>query len=189
MLTTDDSNATTTDAQVGKKTTTIEAPECTDNFQLRTFIFEGESFSSCEQMFQAHKALPGPSRELVRNILPRAGEGSYSHGMRVWSAGQQCQALRADWETVKVSVMLAANRAKYDQHPDLAAALLGTGTALITGEGTGQWSHWNGRIQMLIREELRAKMAPAETELSTPSGPAHCSLLARLRAEFDANAA
>jgi len=62
--------------------------------------------------------------------------------------------------------MLAVNRAKYAQHADLQSDLLSTGEQEIAGMastlwkvGNKQhgWSRWNGRIQMLIREELRAE--------------------------------
>ena len=60
--------------------------------------------------------------------------------------------------------MLNVNRAKYAQNPDLISDLLDTGTAIITGgPSTGWtfqgrhhgWADWNGKVQMLIREEHR----------------------------------
>jgi predicted NAD-dependent protein-ADP-ribosyltransferase YbiA (DUF1768 family) len=56
------------------------------------------------------------------------------------------------------------NRAKYAQYSDLRDELLSTGSLIIVGAPSTTWIYkgiehtwtwWNGRIQMLIREELR----------------------------------
>ncbi len=97
-------------------------------------------------------------------------ESDSSFGMRCWSEGRRgsFSELREDWDAVKVGVMFAVNEAKYAQHPDLARDLLATGTATIVGAASTSWSfkgsdhdwgHWNGLIQMRLREELRP---PAE---------------------------
>lgn len=49
--------------------------------------------------------------------------------------------LRPDWEMVKEQVMLEALRAKFTQHDDLKAILLGTGNALLV-EHTPRDSYW-----------------------------------------------
>ncbi len=73
--------------------------------------------------------------------------------------------LRRDWESVKVAVMAAAVRAKFTQHDDLRATLLGTGDAKLVehsenddywgdgGDGSGK--NMLGQILMRIRSELR----------------------------------
>jgi len=62
--------------------------------------------------------------------------------------------------------MLLVNRAKYAQHADLREELVSTGRCDIVGgpstswtfNGKAQkWTYWNGRIQMLIREECRLR--------------------------------
>ncbi|HEY7546158.1 MAG TPA: NADAR family protein, partial [Blastocatellia bacterium] len=75
--------------------------------------------------------------------------------------------LRKDWESVKDQVMLKAVRAKFEQHPELAETLLGTGEAQIIehtandrywgdgGDGTGK--NMLGKILVRVREELRAR--------------------------------
>jgi ribA/ribD-fused uncharacterized protein len=79
--------------------------------------------------------------------------------------------LRRDWETVKDGVMREAVLAKFTQHDDLRAVLLGTGEAEIV-EHTARDSYWGdggdgsgrnmlGRILMSVRAELRAALAGA----------------------------
>ena len=142
-------------------------PACTDNFQVRAFEFGGEEFFSCEHAFQALKfAACSAERKKIADIKPFAAESDHSHGMRCWLAGNQLadEKMRSDWNSVKLGVMLDVNRAKYAQHEDLRTELLVTGSATIVGCPSTQWSFngkhhkwadWNGRIQMLIREELR----------------------------------
>ena len=74
--------------------------------------------------------------------------------------------LRPDWEAVKVGIMEEIVRAKFIQHPELAARLLATGDKVLV-EGnhwgdtfwgvdtrTGQGHNHLGRILMKVREEL-----------------------------------
>ncbi len=73
---------------------------------------------------------------------------------------------RADWQEVKEGVMLEALRAKFTQHEELKAILLGTGEATLV-EHTANDSYWGdggdgsgknrlGVLLMQVREELRA---------------------------------
>jgi ribA/ribD-fused uncharacterized protein len=75
--------------------------------------------------------------------------------------------LRRDCESVKEGVMLDALRAKFTQHEELTAVLLGTGDAILV-EHTAKDSYWGdggdgsgknrlGHLLMKVREELRAK--------------------------------
>jgi ribA/ribD-fused uncharacterized protein len=72
---------------------------------------------------------------------------------------------RVDWSTVKEAVMLEGLRAKFGQHPDLAARLLHSGDRLLV-EHTRNDSYWGdggdgagknrlGHLLMQVREELR----------------------------------
>jgi hypothetical protein len=83
--------------------------------------------------------------------------------------------LRRDWESVKDQVMLDALRAKFTQHEDLKAILLGTGDAVLV-EHTANDSYWGdggdgsgknrlGQLLMRVRDELRAesRQPPAKT--------------------------
>ena len=141
-----------------------KAPPCTDNFQVKPFIYEGVRYHSCEQAYQACKFLPGSdARARVVAVTPHAGESDSAHGMRCWQAGQRGE-VRGDWDKVKVSIMLAVNRAKYAEHASCRAELLATGQASFKGGPSTTWRfrgaqhgwcHWNGLIQERLREELR----------------------------------
>ncbi|CAE8713984.1 unnamed protein product [Polarella glacialis] len=142
-----------------------KAPDCTDNFQVRPFNFDGQEWQSVEQRYQAQKFLDATFKEKLRLMEKGSGESDSQHGMRVWSEGQRGRDLRPDWEAVKVEMMYRANLAKYLQHGDLQADLLATGDAQLDGAAStkwvmksGQtvgWSPWNGLIQTRIREELK----------------------------------
>ena len=75
--------------------------------------------------------------------------------------------LRPDWEDVKTGIMEEIVRAKFTQHPELAARLLATGDKVLV-EGnhwgdtcwgvdtrTGQGENRLGKILMKVREELK----------------------------------
>ena len=72
---------------------------------------------------------------------------------------------RVDWSTVKEAVMLEGLRAKFEQHPDLAARLQHSGDRLLV-EHTQNDSYWGdggdgagknrlGHLLMQVREERR----------------------------------
>ena len=141
------------------------APECTSNFYVRPFVFDGATWHSVEQCYQAYKFADPRDRERIRRIEPEPREMDNAYGLRVWSEGQRRARMRPDWDATKVEIMLRAVRARYAQNADLAADLVATGDAeLFGGPSTSwkghdgrewNWSDWNGRIQMLVREELR----------------------------------
>jgi ribA/ribD-fused uncharacterized protein len=74
--------------------------------------------------------------------------------------------LRSDWETVKVDVMRAAVRRKFETHTSLAELLLSTGDEEIIenlpdpywgsgGDGSGR--NMLGHVLMEVRAELRGR--------------------------------
>jgi ribA/ribD-fused uncharacterized protein len=83
--------------------------------------------------------------------------------------------LRRDWETIKDSIMREAVLAKFTQHADLRAILLGTGDAILvenspTDDYWGCGAHGGGRnklgkILMSVREQLRQQIAWDEPEV------------------------
>lgn len=73
--------------------------------------------------------------------------------------------VRDDWEDFKVSLMRELNIAKYEQHPKLAALLLGTGDQIIVENSSIDW-FWGcgsdgsgknmlGKILMEVRTKLQ----------------------------------
>ncbi|MFE1900760.1 NADAR family protein [Streptomyces yangpuensis] len=72
---------------------------------------------------------------------------------------------REGWDRVRTAVMAGLLRAKYEQHPDLAAILLATGDATVLyddadsdfwGDNGGRGRNWTGRLLELVRSELQA---------------------------------
>jgi predicted NAD-dependent protein-ADP-ribosyltransferase YbiA (DUF1768 family) len=79
---------------------------------------------------------------------------------------------RPDWPAVRLAVMVQLLRAKFTQHPDLAAVLTATGDARIHygGLDSGYWiagdkhgRNWVGRLLELVRAELIARQAGIPT--------------------------
>ncbi|MGH7173776.1 MAG: NADAR family protein [Gemmataceae bacterium] len=130
---------------------------CFSNFSRHPIYLGGKQWRTSEHYFQARKFKGSEHEETVRLCkTPRqAAEMGRSRKLP----------LRRDWERVKDQVMLEAVRAKFSQHADLRAVLLGTGDALLV-ERTEKDSYWGdggdgsgrnrlGEILMSVREELR----------------------------------
>jgi ribA/ribD-fused uncharacterized protein len=145
----------------------VRGPPCTDNFQCLPFDYNGKTWLSAEQCYQAAKFLDEAQQEAIRAIRKTEAMSDHEHGMDVWNAGQRLKP-RPDWDAVKVQAMFDINLAKYKSNPELQAELLATQDAQIVGAGSTGWNHptmgyqnwskWNGLIQMRVRELLK----PAE---------------------------
>ncbi len=118
---------------------------------------DGRTWPTSEHYFQAHKFAGTEREELVRKAK-RPHEAA--------RLGRDRSArLRRSWESVKLSLMREAVRAKFTQHAELREKLLGTGEAKIVEHtphdhfwadgGDGSGANWLGRILMEAREELR----------------------------------
>jgi ribA/ribD-fused uncharacterized protein len=129
---------------------------CFSNFSAHPIQLKGTVWPTSEHYFQAQKFAGHPDEEEVR----RAASPMVAARM----GRSRKRPLRPDWEAVKLDVMREAVRAKFTQHPDLTAVLLGTGGAALVehtandaywadgGDGSGQ--NWLGRILMEVRAEL-----------------------------------
>jgi predicted NAD-dependent protein-ADP-ribosyltransferase YbiA (DUF1768 family) len=108
------------------------------------FMFDGFMYLSCEQAFQAAKfAKRSPARLAIEAAVPNDGESDEEFGNTCWCMGQGCDCRRADWDVVKVKVMLAVNRAKYAQHKELQLHLLSTLPYKLHGNpGTTSWTYF-----------------------------------------------
>ena len=130
---------------------------CFSNFAASPIRLGGKSWPTSEHYFQAQKFEDEGKREEIRKakspmIAARLGRDRKTK-------------LRGDWESVKVSVMTDAVRAKFTQHDDLRAVLLSTGDAKLVehtenddywgdgGDGSGK--NMLGQILMRIRAELK----------------------------------
>lgn len=130
---------------------------CFSNFAAFPIVLDGKNWPTSEHYFQAQKFLDDPRhQEAIRTerspmIAARMGR-------------DRSKKLRTDWESVKDDVMLVAVRAKFNQHEELRAILLGTGDATLI-ENTKNDSYWGdggdgsgknklGQILMQVRSEL-----------------------------------
>jgi ribA/ribD-fused uncharacterized protein len=132
---------------------------CFSNFARSPIRLKGKNWPTAEHYFQAQKFAGTEYEQAVRQaqspmIAARLGRS-------------RKQPLRPDWESVKDAVMREAVLAKFTQHEELRAVLLGTGDALLV-EHTANDSYWGdggdgsgknrlGEILMSVRAELRQK--------------------------------
>jgi ribA/ribD-fused uncharacterized protein len=130
---------------------------CFSNFARYPVRLGGKVWPTSEHYFQAQKFEDAGHREAIRRakspmIAARMGR-------------DRKKKLRRDWESVKVSVMTQAVRAKFTQHDDIRAVLLGTGDARLV-ERTGNDDYWGdggdgsgrnmlGQVLMRVRAELQ----------------------------------
>jgi ribA/ribD-fused uncharacterized protein len=130
---------------------------CFSNFSRHPIFLEGKRWPTSEHYFQGQKFAGEPDEEAIR----KAAKPSVAAGM----GRDRKRPLRRDWESVKEAVMLEALRAKFTQHEELKAILLGTGDAVLV-EHTERDSYWGdggdgsgknrlGHLLMQVREELR----------------------------------
>ena len=126
------------------------------NFYEAAVTYGGLTYKNNEAAFQAQKCMTEEEKRPFTGYGPGKSKGA---GRRV--------KLRPDWETVKTGIMEEIVRAKFTQHPELAARLLATGERMLA-EGntwgdtcwgvdarTGEGENRLGKILMKIREELK----------------------------------
>ena len=128
------------------------------NFAPYPIKLKGKVWPTSEHYFQAQKFAGTSHETAIRKARKPA--------LAARKGRDRKQRLRRDWERVKDNVMRDALRAKFTQHADLRALLLGTGDALLVehtvrdrywgdgGDGSGK--NMLGRILMQIRDELRS---------------------------------
>lgn len=129
------------------------------NFARYSIHLDGKRWATTEHYFQAQKFVGTPHEEEVR--AAKTPKEAASRGR------ERTRPLRRDWESVKDDVMRKAVRAKFEQHAEIAAQLVGTGDAKLVEKTTGD-HYWGcgtsgagknmlGVILMEIRAELAAK--------------------------------
>jgi ribA/ribD-fused uncharacterized protein len=131
---------------------------CFSNFSRHAVFLKGKRWPTSEHFFQAQKFAGTEHEQAVRRCKTPRAAADMGRSRKL--------PLRRDWESVKDQVMLEAVRAKFTQHEDLKALLLGTGNALLVehtvndrywgdgGDGSGR--NMLGQILMRVREELRS---------------------------------
>lgn len=132
---------------------------CFSNFSQHSFEIDGMPWATVEHYFQAMKFVGTSHEDDVR--LAKAPMIAKTMG------NDRSRPLRDDWDAVKDDVMRRALRAKFSQHADIRATLLGTGDETLIenapkdyywgcgAEGTGR--NMLGKVLMEARAELRAK--------------------------------
>lgn len=134
---------------------------CFSNFSRHRVFLKGKHWPTSEHYFQAQKFAGTPREEEIRLAKTPAIAASMGRSRQ--------HPLRKDWESVKDSIMREVVLAKFSQHEDLRAILLGTGSAALI-EHTTNDSYWGdggdgsgrnmlGQILMSVREELRKQVS------------------------------
>lgn len=127
------------------------------NFAAYAIQLEGKRWPTSEHYFQAQKFSDLKYQEAIRRIK--------SPMVAARMGRDRSKPLRKDWEAVKDNVMRKVVRAKFEQHDDLRALLLETGTAKLI-EHTENDAYWGdggngsgknrlGLILMELREQLQ----------------------------------
>lgn len=127
------------------------------NFARYPITLKGKRWPTSEHYFQAQKFVDPRDQEEIR--------GANTPMLAARRGRDRKRKLRRDWERVKLGVMREAVEAKFRQHEDLRALLLGTGDATLIehtenddfwgdgGDGSGR--NELGRILMAVRQRLR----------------------------------
>jgi N-glycosidase YbiA len=128
------------------------------NFSPHPMELKGRLWPTVEHCFQAQKFAGTEHEEAIRlvdspMIAARMGRS-------------RARPLRTDWDVAKEDVMREALQAKFIQHPDLRALLLGTGDAELVehtrndrywgdgGDGSGR--NRLGQLLMDLRTKLKS---------------------------------
>jgi ribA/ribD-fused uncharacterized protein len=144
------------DAEEGRRVKTIASFSGEYRF-LSNFWVEGDGLTN-EHRFQAAKATTEEDRAFVM-AAPSPGEAK-RRGRKI-----KC---RADWDAVRIQVMLDLLRVKF-QDPALAEKLLATGLAELVEGNTWGDQFWGvdgvgenhlGKLLMEVRRELRYARSP-----------------------------
>lgn len=123
--------------------------------------FEGETFATSEHAYQAGKARKKAVRDWLMNAPSPSLLAMAAHGLYYWDVAP-------GWSTSKFDRMRGVLRAKFDQHPDLKALLLSTGSARLVeaatvdnevnrlwGEVNGVGKNMLGTLLMELRDALQ----------------------------------
>ena len=131
---------------------------CFSNFSRHRIYLKKKHWPTTEHYFQAQKFAGTEHEETVRMCKTPSLAANMGRSRKL--------PLRRDWESAKDKIMLEAVRAKFTQHEDLQAILLGTGDAKLI-EHTANDAYWGdggdgsgvnrlGQLLMQLRAELAA---------------------------------
>lgn len=148
------------------------------NFHIARIVIDGLTYQTTEHYFQAMKFF-GSDSDYFKTVRQAQGP------KKAKSLGASRQhPIRADWDSARDDVMYRAVHAKFSQHPELRAILVGTGKAYIAehtardrywgdgGDGTGR--NQLGKTLMRVRAELMQEEEPhsnPQVSIKTSSSP------------------
>ena len=132
------------------------------NFFSSPLDLDGESWPTVEHYFQAMKFPGDPELQARIRDAESPGEAKrVAHASDGW---------RSDWDTYRDSVMRRAVRAKFEQHPDLAAQLLATGQTPLVERAT-QDAYWGEGLDGRGLNRLGGMLEEVRTSLSVNARP------------------
>ena len=143
---------------------------CFSNWFRRKFIIDDFEYLFVEQYMMAQKAKLFHDSERYTAIL---------RATQPWECkdlGKQVKPFDSNaWNAVKYEIVKAANRAKYEQNPDLKAKLLETGDAILA-EASPKDSIWGIGLDSVTAAETNPAEWPGQNLLG--------KILMELRSEF-----
>jgi ribA/ribD-fused uncharacterized protein len=142
------------------------------NLFKREIEFESVLYPTAEHAYQAGKARKAAVREWLMAAPSPSLLAMAAHGLYVWD-------ITSDWSRIKFDRMRRILVAKYTQHADLQALLLGTGTSRLVesatvdnavnrlwGEVNGVGQNKLGELLMEVRQELSIAANPKKPSAS-----------------------
>jgi ribA/ribD-fused uncharacterized protein len=135
------------------------------NFAPSPVVIGGKRYPTVEHYFQAMKFPGDPAWQEAIRVSPTPAKAKQL-------GTQPDKTVRADWDSVRETVMLEGLRAKFQQNAGLLEQLKATGMRPLIeaspadpfwGEGrTGRGKNRMGKLLEQVREELREYVIPAE---------------------------
>jgi ribA/ribD-fused uncharacterized protein len=137
------------------------------NLYRRPISFEGYVFPTAEHAYQAGKARKAEVRDWLLAAPSPSLLAMAAHGLYQWD-------ITPNWSKIKFDRMRNVLWAKFTQHPDLAAALLNTGDAVLIETATVDnavnrlWGEVEGKggknmlgtMLMEVRQKLAGERTP-----------------------------
>ena len=140
------------------------------NWYGRTFVIDDFEYLHVEQYMMAQKAKLFHDSERYTAIL---------RASKPWECKDLGKRVKpfdpAAWDAVKYEIVKTANRAKYEQNPDLMAKLINTGNAVLA-EASPKDTIWGIGLEAADAADMNPSEWPGQNLLGR--------ILMELRAEF-----
>jgi ribA/ribD-fused uncharacterized protein len=140
------------------------------NLYRRPIELDGQIFPTAEHAYQAGKARKPAVRDWILSAPTPALVAMAAHGLYTWD-------IVPNWSKIKFDRMRRVLIAKFEQHDDLRATLLATGTKRIVEVGTTDnavnrlWGEVNGvgkNMLGVLLMEVRDLLQPKATATRPP---------------------